>query len=272
MTESDTTLRALFWDVDGTLAETERDGHRVAFNRAFEAVGLPWRWDVSRYGELLSVAGGRERLIADLETRGDAPTDRDEREALAAELHRKKNDFYAEIVNDLELDLREGVTELMDECMQRGLPMAVTTTTSRSNLDALMRVHFRAGWKQRFAAIINGEDVAEKKPHPEVYQKALKQVGVAPASVVAIEDSPDGVAAARRAGVAVIVTRSVYFSHAPVDGAAAVGPGLHTREGWEPGPPAGKGDHVRLDDIAHWHAQFHDNPSPKPADAKPASL
>lgn len=249
-------LHALLWDVDGTLAETECGGHRVAFNLAFEERGLSFRWDEARYGELLRVAGGRERLIADLAERGE-PASRAAREALAAAVHRRKNAFYAELVGGGGLGLRPGVVELIDECSERGLVMGITTTTGRANLDALLRAQLGAGWRRRFAAVVTGEDVSRKKPDPEVYTRALRALGLEPAAAVAIEDSPDGVRAAREAGVAVVVTRSRYFADAPVTGALAVGPGLHTRSGWRPGPPDGPrgDDRIRLDDIAAWHEQ-----------------
>jgi HAD superfamily hydrolase (TIGR01509 family) len=242
---------ALLWDVDGTMAETERDGHRVAFNLAFADFGLAFRWDVARYGELLEVAGGRERLLADLETRADAPDDGEARAALAAEVHRRKNAHYGRLVREGRIALREGVRELMDECAARGVPMGIATTTSRSNLEALMAVHFGAGWRGRFAAVVVGEDVAAKKPDPEVFELAVRQLGLEPAAAVAIEDSPDGVAAARAAGVPVLVTRSCYFADAATEGAIAIGPGLHSGAGWWPAP-AGAG-RVRLDDIVAWH-------------------
>ena len=247
-----TRLQALLWDVDGTLAETERDGHRVAFNQAFESLGLPWRWDEARYGELLAVTGGRERLMADLATRADAPPTADERDALARELHALKNGFYAELVRSARLPLRAGVAELMRECRAAGVRLAITTTTSRSNVDALLRVHLGADWRAGFAAVVCGEDVQRKKPDPEVFQRALEQLGLQPLQALALEDSPGGVAAARAAEVPVVVTRSAYFAEASVDGAIAIGPGLHTRAGWH---PALRGDdgRVGLDDLVGWH-------------------
>ena len=141
-----TRLKAVVWDVDGTLAETERDGHRVAFNLAFEALGLPWRWDVARYGELLTVTGGRERLLRDMGTHAEAPALLSEREALARRLHERKNQFYAELVQDGAITLRPGVVELMAQCADRGVRMALATTTSRSNVAALLRVHLGSRW------------------------------------------------------------------------------------------------------------------------------
>ena len=251
-------LKALLWDVDGTLAETERDGHRVAFNLAFEAFGLPLRWDDARYGELLRVAGGKERLVADLERRGE-PDSAEEREALATAVHARKNDFYGELVRDGRLDLRPGVRELMDECEAAGVTMGITTTTGEDNLDALLTRQLGAGWRERFATIVNGDHVAQKKPDPEVFERAVAELGIEPSAAVAIEDSPDGANAARHAGVPVIVTRSRYFRDARFAGAVAIGPGLHTRAGWRPEPPGGgTGDgRIRLDDITAWHEQAH---------------
>jgi HAD superfamily hydrolase (TIGR01509 family) len=245
-------LQALLWDVDGTLAETERDGHRVAFNQAFETMGLPWRWDEARYGELLAITGGRERLLADMATRSDAPGTVDERESLSRELHALKNRAYAELVRAARLPLRPGVGELMREARAQGLRLAITTTTSRSNVDALMRVHLGERWRDRFAAVVCGEDVQRKKPDPEVFRIALAQLGLQPLDAVALEDSPGGVAAARAAEVPVIVTRSAYFADAIVEGAIAIGPGLHTRDGWRPGLRGAEG-RVRLDDVRAWH-------------------
>lgn len=249
------TLQALLWDVDGTLAETERDGHRVAFNQAFEALGLPWRWDESRYGELLAVTGGRERLLADLATRADAPPTQGEREALARELHALKNQRYGDLVRSGGLPLRPGVRELIDEAADQGLRQAITTTTSRSNVEALLGVHLGPRWARRFEAVVCGEDVRSKKPDPEVFRIALRQLGLPPLATLALEDSPGGVAAARAADVPVLVTRSVYFERSTLEGAIAIGPGLHARPGWTP-PLAGSGGRVTLDDLRGWHAQM----------------
>lgn len=248
-------LQALLWDVDGTLAETERDGHRVAFNQAFEAVGLPWRWDAARYGELLVVTGGRERLLADMATRGDAPPTAGEREALARELHALKNRCYADLVRTARLPLRAGVAELIDEARAAGLRQAITTTTSRSNVEALMRVHLGPRWQGDFGAVVCGEDVQRKKPDAEVFHLALQQLGLQPLQAVALEDSPGGVAAARAADVPVVVTRSSYFAHTTLEGAIAIGPGLHTRRHWQPALQGADG-RVTLDDLRGWHAQM----------------
>ncbi len=250
-------IQALLWDVDGTLAETERDGHRVAFNLAFADVGLPWRWDEARYGELLAVTGGRERLLHDMQRRSDAPATADEREALARQIHRRKNAHYADLLRQSRLPLRGGVRALMDECRARGVRMAVTTTTSRVNVDALLGMTLGADWRSRFAAVVCGEDVQRKKPDPEVYLRALALLDIGPLEAVALEDSPGGVAAARAAHVPVVVARSAYFADATIEGGIAIGPGLDSCRGWRPAVrPDLSRDAVGLDDLQAWCAQM----------------
>lgn len=249
-------IRAVLWDVDGTLAETERDGHRVAFNRAFVECGLRWHWSVPRYGELLAVSGGRERLLHDMATRPDAPPEPAARAALAERLHRRKNALYAEQVHAAGIALRPGVSELMAQCGSRGVRMAIATTTSRANLDALLRAQLGTGWAAGFAAAVCGEDVQRKKPDGEVYQRVLAQLGLAASETLALEDSPAGCAAAVAAGVPVVITRSAYFAQANLArfaGALAVGPGLHQRTGWQPAAPDCHGaGFIGLDDLAQW--------------------
>lgn len=253
-------IRALLWDVDGTLAETERDGHRVAFNLAFEALGLPWRWDEAHYLRLLRVTGGQARLLADLGTRPDAPVVPAERAALARELHRRKNGFYAALVQDGAVALRPGVAALLDEAAARGLRQAIVTTTSRVNVAALLGRQLGPTWQRRFAVQVCGEDVAAHKPDPAAYQAALAALQLPPLATLALEDSPAGVAAARAAEVPVMVTRSACFAHDAIEGAIAIGPGLHTRLGWlpalDPLPDDSAAGKVRLDDLIDWHARM----------------
>jgi HAD superfamily hydrolase (TIGR01509 family) len=204
-------LAALIWDVDGTLAETERDGHRLAFNQAFESMGLRWRWEPARYGELLHITGGRERLLHDMDHHADAPAAPIERQALAAELHQRKNAAYAGIVSMGRIVPRPGVLRLMDEAREAGLPQGIATTTSRSNVEALLGGWFGRRWRERFGAVVCGEDVQRTKPDPEVYSRTLAQLGSTAQHAVAVEDSLPGLRAAGRAGLRVLLTPSVYF-------------------------------------------------------------
>jgi HAD superfamily hydrolase (TIGR01509 family) len=222
--------KALIWDVDGTIAETERDGHRVAFNKAFEAMGLPRYWDEATYGRLLHVTGGRERLLHDMEDRPDAPHTNVGREALARLLHKRKNVYFAELVAQGAIGLRPGVQRLMDECLAAGVRLAVATTTSRSNVDALFGSLWGKDWKRMFAAVVCAEDAPAKKPDPQVYRFALQQLRLLPGEAFALEDSPNGLRAADGAGIACGVTRSVYFADALFGGAAWVRNDLDTPE------------------------------------------
>ena len=230
-------LEAILWDVDGTLAETERDGHLVAFNAAFEELDIPWRWSEQRYGELLRVAGGFERLLFDMESQPLAPGSLEERSALARRIHALKNQRYK---------------ELFDECSASGLSMAIVTTTSHGNVDALLSAQVGADWKARFAAVVCAEDAPVKKPDPQAYRLALARLRLRAEQAVAIEDSAMGLAAATAAGIPVVITRSRYFPDDHVTGALAVGPSLGTRAGWSPALDARPGK-VGLADIRRWH-------------------
>lgn len=250
-------LSAILWDVDGTLAETERDGHRVAFNQAFEAQAVPWRWDEEHYGALLQITGGRERLLHDMQHQPLAPQIAAECEALAERLHSLKNDYYARIVGSGALPLRPGVRELMNDCVRDGVRMGIVTTTSRVNVGTLLAPHLGADWESAFAVVVTAQESPRKKPDPQAYQLALRQLQLPAKSVLAIEDSPAGVAAACAADVPVLVTRSHYFASGPVQGAVAVGLSLGNCAGWQP-PIAGwsaAADRVALAQIQAWHTQ-----------------
>ena len=245
-------IRALLWDVDGTLAETERDGHLVAFNRAFEALGVPWRWSEQHYGELLAVAGGRERLLYDMSRRAEAPGDARQREALAETVHRLKNQIYEGIVRRGDLPLRAGVAELLSECCRAHLPMGIVTTTSRGNVEALLECHLGSHWKDHFATVVCANEAPRKKPDPQVYRLALEALRLRPHEAVAIEDAPAGIEAAQRAGVPVIVTHSHYFPACAAVGALAFGPSLGGSEGWQPGADP-RATRISLDQIRRWY-------------------
>jgi HAD superfamily hydrolase (TIGR01509 family) len=247
-------LKAILWDVDGTLAETELEGHLKAFNQAFAALQLPWRWSERHYGQLLRVAGGHERLLHDMQSRNRAPHGAHDRQSLAEQVHRLKNSLYADIVARGDLPLRDGVRDMMDDCTRVGMRMGIVTTTSRPNVEALMKIHLGQDWESRFATVITAREAPVKKPDPQAYLLALDALHLHPREVVAIEDAPAGIAAAGAAAVPVVVTHSHYFPATQTDGVMAEGPSLGRIEGWR---PAAKPSPARigLDQIICWHAR-----------------
>lgn len=249
-------LAALIWDIDGTLAETEADGHLVAFNEAFAALGLRWHWSLERYGELLRVTGGRERLRHDLATRADAPADPAEREALVAALHAEKNRRYAQIVERGGIPLRPGVLRLLREAQAAGLKLGIATTTSRANADALLSTQLGSAWRAQFAAVVCGEDAPLKKPDPQVYLRCLAALDLDADEAIAIEDSVNGLAAANAAGIATLVTRSVFFASQAYHGALAVCDDLEHPAAPSPRLAGARPARVDVAQLRAWHGAW----------------
>ncbi|QOZ48578.1 HAD family hydrolase [Bradyrhizobium sp. CCBAU 53340] len=198
---------ALIFDVDGTLAETE-ELHRRAFNLAFARHGLDWQWDRAVYKDLLRVTGGKERIRAYHTRQWIAPPLSD---ADIAELHSIKTAHYAELVETGCCALRPGVAELLTAAKARGQRLAIATTTSHGNIEALLSRALGAQWAAAFDAIVAGDDVRDKKPAPDVYLEILARLKLQPSDCVAIEDSANGLVAASRASIPVLITRSMYF-------------------------------------------------------------
>jgi HAD superfamily hydrolase (TIGR01509 family) len=213
-------MQALIFDCDGVLVDTERDGHRVAFNRAFEEAGLDVSWSVDRYGELLTTGGGKERMRRHFdETLW--PVAEEERDRLIASLHRAKTDIFMEIIEGGALPLRPGVARLVDEAHGAGLPVAVCSTSNERAVAAVVRVllgHERAAGIEIFA----GDAVARKKPDPAIYTLAASRLGLDPSRTVVVEDSHIGLSAARAAGMRCVVTKSAYTADEDFSGAEAV--------------------------------------------------
>jgi HAD superfamily hydrolase (TIGR01509 family) len=198
---------ALIFDVDGTLAETE-ELHRQAFNHAFARHGLDWQWDRAVYKDLLRVTGGKERIRAHHERlRIAAPLS----DVDIAELHRIKTAHYAELVETGCCPLRPGVTDLLAAAKARGQRLAIATTTSHGNIDALLSQALGKRWAADFDAIVAGDDVPHKKPAPDVYVETLARLKLNASDCVAIEDSANGLTAASRANIPVLITRSMFF-------------------------------------------------------------
>jgi HAD superfamily hydrolase (TIGR01509 family) len=200
---------ALVFDVDGTLAETE-EAHRQAFNDAFADAGLDWRWDPPLYRRLLDVTGGKERVRHFTDARGGRPRLDD---AAVRRLHARKTARYAELVATGRVGLRPGVARLLAEARAARVPLAIATTTSRPNVEALLAAALgpeAPGW---FAVVAAGDAVPAKKPAPDVYLLALRELGLPPGRCVAFEDSRNGALAALAADLPTVVTVSAYTDH-----------------------------------------------------------
>lgn len=220
-----TQLQALIFDVDGTLAETERDGHRVAFNRAFKAIGLNWHWSVEQYGELLEIAGGKERLHHYLTTSHpdfQAPPDYGSLQGLITSLHQAKNRFYQQVLQAHEIPLRYGVRRLIEEARQQRVRLAIATTSTPENAAALLESTLGSDSLSWFEVIAAGDMVPQKKPAPDVYHYVLQKLALPPTACLAIEDSYPGLVAASRAGLKTVVTVNRYTQHQDMGQAVAV--------------------------------------------------
>jgi HAD superfamily hydrolase (TIGR01509 family) len=207
-----TELQALIFDCDGVLVDTERDGHRVAFNRAFAKKGLDAEWDVPLYGELLGIAGGKERMrhYFDANRWPGGVADRDK---FIKDLHKLKTDCFMRIIESGQLPLRPGVARLVDEAIEDGVTLAVCSTSNERAVTMVVERLLGAERRGRFAAILAGDVVSRKKPDPEIYNLAAQLLNLDPARCVVIEDSRNGLLAALAAGMHCIVTTNGYTEH-----------------------------------------------------------
>jgi HAD superfamily hydrolase (TIGR01509 family) len=203
-------LNAIIFDCDGVLVDTERDAHRVGFNRAFEAMGIDAEWDVELYGKLLLVAGGKERMRAYFDEYGwpeDKVAEFGGRDALIAELHKVKTQITSELVSSL--PVRPGILRIVDEARAAGVKLGVCTTSNPKFIDAVLDL-FGPERKAAFAFVHAGDVVARKKPAPDIYLMALETLGLPANECVVIEDSRNGLLAAKGAGLPTLITTSTY--------------------------------------------------------------
>jgi HAD superfamily hydrolase (TIGR01509 family) len=238
---SDTALQALIFDVDGTIADTEHL-HRFAFNEAFAQAGLGWVWDANTYRRLLAVAGGKERIAhwqRQHRAPDEAPWQADSKEVLA--LHAAKTAIYTGLVDRGEIPLREGVFALIQAARREGLRLAIATTTSPPNIDALLTRNIGPDWRDTFEVVEDGDTAPRRKPDPQVYDQALARLGLAARDCVAIEDSVTGLRAAIAAGVPTLVTPSHFTHHQDFRGAMRVVRDLSD---------------VTVGQLRDWHAAF----------------
>lgn len=234
-------LQALIFDVDGTLADTEL-AHLAAFNQAFAQMGLDWRWDLPLYTRLLEVSGGKERIRAYWQSRGDMPRDiagGTGVDAVIARIHELKTAAYEQAVQDGQVQLRPGVLELMSSAIAAGMLLAIATTTSPVNITRLLKRCVGPDWRDMFSVIEDASTAARKKPDPLVYQQTLQRLRLPAAQALAFEDSANGLQAARRAGLATLITPNGFTAHHDFTGALRVLPTLQD---------------VTLAQLRQWHA------------------
>jgi len=214
-------LKALIFDVDGTLAETERDGHRVAFNETFKNHQLDWFWSDELYGELLTVTGGKERMKFYLQRYQPKLPQLDDLDAFIAMLHKEKTARYNQIVATGQLPLRLGIKRLLQEAREAGLILAIATTTSPENVATLLQHSLAPDAVSWFRVIAAGDVVPAKKPAPDIYSYALHQLDLPPENCIAFEDTANGLKSSLGAKIQPVITVSYYsqneqFSDAPL--------------------------------------------------------
>lgn len=219
-------LKAFLFDVDGTLADTERDGHRVAFNMAFADAGLNWDWDEKHYGHLLSVTGGKERMRFHATENDPAFLKQPNVDKIIARLHKRKNTHYKFLLENGAVNLRSGVVRLIDEARKEGLLLAIATTTSIENVECLVQSQLGNDALEWFSVIAAGDMVANKKPAPDVFLLAMKELNLGTDECIAFEDSYNGLLSATAAGLKSIVTVNDYTKEDDLSSAALLIDGL----------------------------------------------
>ena len=218
-------LEALLFDVDGTLADTE-ETHRLAFNAAFSGAGLEWNWDEALYEKLLLVTGGRERIRFFIDHHAPSFRPAGDLDACIAGLHRDKTRIYVETLSKGDVPLRAGVERLIREAREQGLRLAIATTTTPENVYSLLEHSFSTDATGWFELIAAADAAPNKKPAPDVYHYALEHLGLPAERCLAIEDSANGLIAARQAGVEVLITVNGYTRGQDFSNAAVVLDGL----------------------------------------------
>ncbi len=211
-------MRALIFDVDGTIADTE-ETHRQAFNAAFLEHGLPWDWSRSEYAELLRTSGGKERIAVYIDSLVVTPQEKARLKRMAQLIHGSKTRIYGELIADGRAPLRPGVARLIGEARAAGVRLAIASTTTSANVSALIGAQFGAAAWNWFEALACGDVVSSKKPAPDIYTRALGMLRLPAAACVAFEDSVNGMASAKAAGLYTVVTPTAWSEGQDFSGA-----------------------------------------------------
>jgi beta-phosphoglucomutase-like phosphatase (HAD superfamily) len=220
-------IEALIFDVDGTLADTE-EAHRIAFNLAFERYRLGWVWSRGEYRRLLNVTGGKERIAAYIEMLTPSAAERKRLSALVPVIHAEKTRFFGAVVADGGVPLREGVARLIGEALIAGWRLAIASTTTAANIDALLGATLGPRGLDHFSVIACGDQVRAKKPAPDIYRLVLANLGLPPERAIALEDSANGLASAVGAGLWTLVTPTYWTEGSDFGAAGLVLPSLAT--------------------------------------------
>src|SRR5574341_2257805 len=240
-------IKAVFFDQDGVIIDTERDGHRVSFNMTFKEFGFTDEWSVDYYHELLQVAGGKERMKHHWKTKGfSKPLTEEEIDNLVKDMHKRKTALFVELIERGQLPLRPGIHRFMKEAMEAGLIIGVCTT---SNEQAAKAITGKILSDIKFDIVLAGDVVSKKKPDPEIYNLALSKIGLKPDECVVVEDSKNGVAAAKAAGLKTIVTTNVYTEKEDVSAGDVIVSSL--------GDPDGEKAQMRKGELAGFNGVVH---------------
>ncbi len=219
--------KALIFDCDGVLGDTEQFGHLPAFNRMWKEMGVPWEWSVEEYGRKLKIGGGKERMASLLQEPAflaafpACPAEEPARKEMIAAWHNRKSAIYKEIILSGKIPPRPGVRRLAEEALSAGWTLAVASTSAKESVDAVLHRAMGEDTARRFSLVLAGDVVKAKKPAPDIYLLSARELELSPADCVVVEDSNNGLLAAVAAGMKCVVTVSGYtrgedFSHAAI--------------------------------------------------------
>jgi len=213
-------IKAIFFDQDGVVIDTEKDGHRVAFNETFKEFGYEFQWNVEKYHELLQISGGKERMRHYFQTEGVfSDLNKDEEDELIKKLHKTKTEIFIKLIESGKLPLRPGIKRLMKEAMGIGIILGICTTANERAANSIAMGMLE---EINFEFVLAGDVVSRKKPDPEIYLLALEKTGLKPEECIVVEDSRNGVLAAKEAGMHIIATTNIYTEREDLNDAGII--------------------------------------------------